>query len=183
MAEQRLYHLANHDPLTGLPNRFQLFERLVLAIAFARRNREHVVVMFIDLDGFKLVNDTLGHEAGDLLLKEVAQRLRSAVRDSDIVARLGGDEFVVVLTDLATTTTVDTVANNILEGLAAPHVLGGKAVQCKGSIGIVRFPEDGETTSDLMAAADTAMYHAKEMGRGNFQYFDSGMARVARERT
>jgi len=176
-AEEKIHHLAHHDSLTGLPNRLSLRGRLDQAIAAARRDGQRLAVMFIDMDRFKTINDSLGHEIGDKLLVEVARRLKHCVRESDAVARLGGDEFVVVVTGIAddAVTTAAAVAEKIQRLLAQPYAIVDPALHSTPSIGISVFPEDGADVDVLMKNADTAMYHAKNRGRNNFQFFTAGM--------
>lgn len=181
-AEERIYHLAHHDTLTGLFNRFSLEERLGQAIQQARRKDEKLAVMFIDMDRFKVINDTLGHHVGDMLLIEVARRLQSSVRDSDIVARPGGDEFVVVLTSVDDVMDVAAIAGNIVERLGGLYTIGEQELRSTPSMGISLFPADGEDEDELMKNADAAMYHAKEQGRNNYQFFTAEMNAVAQER-
>ncbi len=179
-AEENIRHLAHHDTLTGLPNRLHLTVALDQAIAEAQRGGRRIALMFIDMDRFKLINDTLGHHVGDLLLIEVAQRLKSCVRQSDIVARLGGDEFVVVLTGLGEDNMVaTTVAGKILNHLAQPYEIEGHVLHSSPSIGISLYPVDGDDIATLMKNADAAMYHAKEQGRNNAQYFTAEMNSAA----
>ena len=170
-AEQRIEHLAHHDSLTGLFNRYNLEIRLSQALLLARREENRLAVMFIDLDRFKVINDTLGHHTGDLLLIEVARRLQGCVRESDIVARQGGDEFVVVLPGLSSPDDASPVAAKILHRLGEPYDIDGERLHSSPSIGISIYPDDGEDAETLMKNADTAMYHAKERGRNNMQYF------------
>lgn len=172
-AEQRVWHLAHHDTLTGLPNRALLHDRLAHALAQAGRSKHRVAVMFLDLDHFKAINDNLGHEVGDALLKEVANRLREVVRASDTVARLGGDEFVVVLHEIVGAADAARVAEKILGSFALPAQLGEHTVQISTSIGIGLYPEDGEEAYALMKCADTAMYRAKHGGRNRFRFFSA----------
>lgn len=174
-AQDRIHYLAHHDSLTDLPNRFTLTERLEQTISSARRNTEKVAVMFIDLDHFKNINDTLGHDMGDKLLVQVGQRLQSCVRNSDIVARLGGDEFVVALAEIEDIETVFHVADKILHTLGLPYALDGHDLHSSPSIGIAFFPEDGENVEEVMRNADVAMYHAKFRGRNNYQFFEEAM--------
>jgi diguanylate cyclase (GGDEF)-like protein len=181
-AEQRIENLAHHDTLTGLFNRYSLDSRLEQVLLSAQRDDERVAVMFVDLDRFKLINDTLGHRIGDLLLIEVAHRLRRCVRESDIVARLGGDEFIVALVGLATATDAAAVASKILAALSEGYFVGGHALYSSASLGIGVFPEDGRDAETLMRNADTAMYHAKERGRNNLQFFTAAMNQAAAER-
>ncbi|MCF8197389.1 MAG: PAS-domain containing protein [Sulfuritalea sp.] len=181
-AEEHIHHLAHHDPLTSLPNRMTLVARLEQSLAEANRNQRSVAVMFLDLDRFKTINDTLGHQVGDLLLIEVARRLRQTVRSSDTVARLGGDEFVVVLPALEVAGLAATVAGSILEALSQPYQMGGHTVHCTPSIGVSIYPQDGRDVETVMKYADTAMYHAKEQGRNSFQFFSAEMNQTAMKR-
>jgi diguanylate cyclase (GGDEF)-like protein/PAS domain S-box-containing protein len=181
-AEERIRHVAYHDALTGLPNRMHLSIALEQALAEAHRKGTELAVMFIDMDRFKLINDTLGHHVGDQLLVEVAQRLKTCVRDSDIVARLGGDEFVVVLTGMAEDMAATSVAGKLLHSLALPYAIEGHVLHSSPSIGISVYPIDGRDAGTLMKNADTAMYHAKEEGRNNAQYFTAAMNAAAGER-
>ena len=180
--EARIDHLAHHDPLTGLINRYNLENRLDQALLSARRDDHRVAVMFIDMDRFKTINDTLGHHIGDQLLIEVARRLRACVRDSDIVARLGGDEFIVVLTGLTDAMDAAPLADKILRSLGQPYAFDGKDLHSSPSIGVAVYPSDGEDGPTLMKNADTAMYHAKERGRNNIQYFTAALNATASER-
>ncbi|MCF8197642.1 MAG: EAL domain-containing protein [Sulfuritalea sp.] len=170
-AEQRIWHVAHHDGLTGLPNRTLLHDRLEQALAQGQRGRHRVAVMFLDLDRFKTINDTLGHFVGDELLKHVAERLRSVVRAVDTVSRLGGDEFVVILHEIASPDDALQVAEKILNSLAEVVDIESHQLHVTPSIGISIFPDDGDEVFVLMKNADTAMYHAKESGRNNFQFF------------
>ncbi len=178
-AEQRIWHVAHHDGLTGLPNRTLLHDRLEQALAQAMRDRHRVAVMFLDLDRFKNVNDTLGHAIGDELLKHVAERLKSVVRAVDTVSRLGGDEFVVVLHEVSSPDDVVQVAEKILGALASAVSIEGHQLRATPSIGISIFPDDGDEVFGLMKSADTAMYHAKAAGRNNFQFFATAMNQQA----
>lgn len=168
-AKQRIRHMAEHDPLTDLPNRRQLQSKLDLAIAFAKRSGKMVAVMFIDLDGFKAVNDSMGHQAGDDLLKEVAQRLRHGTRDSDLVARMGGDEFVVVLSEIDSRDDATVLASKLNELIAKPITIDGKSVRISTSIGISIFPENGKSGEELLGKADDAVYQAKAGGKNQYQ--------------
>lgn len=174
-AEQRIWHVAHHDALTGLPNRSLLLDRLDQALAQAQRNKQRVAIMFLDLDRFKSINDTLGHHIGDLLLKHVADRLRESVRAVDTVSRLGGDEFVVVLHELQQPDDAKRVAQKILNSLATSVDLEGHTLYATPSIGISLYPDDGVEAYALMKNADTAMYHAKEAGRNTYQFFTNAM--------
>ncbi|MED5619957.1 sensor domain-containing protein [Ideonella sp. BN130291] len=173
--EERVRHLANHDALTNLPNRRLLLDRLGQALALARRAGEQVAVMFLDLDRFKTINDSLGHQVGDELLRGVATRLAGLVRDGDTVARLGGDEFVMVLPRVGSETQVALVAAKLMEALALPFQLHGRELHVTPSIGIALYPGDGETAETLLRNADSAMYHAKEAGRDTYQFFAAPM--------
>ena len=181
-AERRIRHLAHYDNLTSLPNRTLLNQHLVEAINIARERHRGVAVLFTDLDRFKYVNDTLGHQAGDQLLLSVAQRLRACVRDGDMVARTGGDEFVVVLDDLQEGSMPEDVAERILASLARPFDLCSQQVTVTPSIGIALYPTDGNDGEALIKNADAAMYLAKERGRNNFQFFDHGLSARYSER-
>ena len=181
-AEAEIEHLAHHDMLTGLANRFSLDARLAQSLADSRRNGHGLAVLFLDLDRFKHINDSLGHQVGDCLLKEVAERLRHTVRDADIVARQGGDEFVVVIQGISSSARAAHVAEKILTRLSAPYETGGAELHTTPSIGIALYPEDGEDAAELLRCADTAMYHAKALGRANYQFFTEEMNRSATER-
>ncbi len=174
-AEQRIWHVAHHDALTGLPNRSLLLDRLDQALTKAARSKHRAAIMFLDLDRFKSINDTLGHHVGDLLLKHVAERLRESVRAVDTVSRLGGDEFVVVLHEIQAPEDAMMVAEKILGALATSVVIEGHTLYATPSIGISIYPDDGEEAYALMKNADTAMYHAKENGRNTFQFFTAQM--------
>jgi diguanylate cyclase (GGDEF)-like protein len=170
-AEQRAHELATRDPLTKLANRRSLIERLEHAIAHSNRHEEKIALLFLDLDKFKLINDTLGHEVGDELLVQVASRLNAAVRGSDMVARLGGDEFVVLLEALSDTANVSKVAKKIVQSLAQPFSIGSHSVWTSASVGISIYPHDGDSARLLMKNADLAMYHVKKQRRGSVQFF------------
>lgn len=181
-AEERISYLAHHDVLTGLPNRFSLEGRLDQAILSARRDNKQLAVMFIDLDRFKTINDTLGHHVGDHLLSEVAKRLRNCVRESDIVARLGGDEFVIVLTGIRAIADVAMMSSKVLHQLTETYQIDGHDLHSSSSVGISVYPDNGGSAEALMKAADTAMYHAKDKGRNNAQFFTDAMNADAHER-
>ena len=168
---QQLEHNATHDVLTGLANRTLLSDRLRQAIASARRCGRLVAVLLLDLNDFKVVNDSLGHEAGDALLQTVAMRLRALVRETDTVARLGGDEFVIVIPDVALAEDVSIVAAKILDVLGQCFSMGGQEIHIGGSIGIGLYPHDGEHEDILMRNVDLAMYHVKQKGRSGFYFF------------
>ncbi|RPH45315.1 MAG: EAL domain-containing protein [Burkholderiales bacterium] len=181
-AQEELSYLAHHDVLTGLPNRALLDERLDHELQRARRLGHGVALMFIDLDGFKTINDSLGHAAGDRLLQEVGRRLRASIRDADTAARLGGDEFVVVMTDLAQPEDASRLADKLLSLLAEPVDVGGRKVKGSASIGVAVFPQDGGDRGSLMMAADSAMYAAKASGRNHVSFYTRALARRARRR-
>jgi diguanylate cyclase (GGDEF)-like protein/PAS domain S-box-containing protein len=174
-AEERLAHLAHHDPLTDLPNRLMLDDRLAQSIAHAERNGRVAAVLFLDLDRFKDINDTLGHSTGDRLLTHVSGRLLECLRTGDTVARSGGDEFIVVLADVAQLDDVTKVANRIVDSFSRPFALDGRELYVSASIGISVFPYDGHDVDSLIRCADTAMYQAKDSGRNNFQFFTANM--------
>ena len=180
--EEHIEHLANHDALTGLPNRALVRDRIEQATARARRTERHVALLFVDLDHFKLVNDSFGHAAGDTLLLEVGARLKRATRDGDTVARLGGDEFVVIAPDLAQPGDSAVVAAKITAALAAPLTVNGTAFPVSASIGISLFPGDGDGLDSLLQCADVAMYRAKDAGRNNYQFYSAEMGVRARSR-
>jgi diguanylate cyclase (GGDEF)-like protein/PAS domain S-box-containing protein len=179
---QQMSHLAQHDYLTGLPNRMLLNDRLAQAIAYAKRHRTQVAVLFLDLDKFKHINDSLGHMAGDHLLQSVAQRLSRQVRQSDTVSRQGGDEFVVLLHEDMYAENAAIAAEKIIQSLTRPHHIEEHELHITTSIGISLFPGDGEDADTLIKNADTAMYHAKERGRNSYQFFKSEMNARAVER-
>lgn len=180
--EARIHFLAHHDALTGLPNRTLLQDRLEQAVGKARRDCTKIAILFIDLDRFKVINDTLGHQVGDLLLKEVARRLNASVRDSDTVCRQGGDEFIIVLPEFEELSDVAHVAQKILENISRDFLLEGERLKVTPSIGISIYPDDGERIDVLIKNADTAMYHAKESGRANFQFFTERLNTVLTQR-
>jgi diguanylate cyclase (GGDEF)-like protein/PAS domain S-box-containing protein len=179
--EVKLSHLAEHDVLTDLPNRMLLNDRLNQAISLARRHRSLVAVLFLDLDRFKHVNDSLGHAVGDRLLQEVGKRLTEAVRDSDTVSRHGGDEFVVVLSEVEHARNAAQHAEKLHASLSAPHAIAQHDLRINASIGISMFPRDGQDAETLVRCADTAMYEAKESGRNTHRFFEPAMSgRVVR---
>jgi diguanylate cyclase (GGDEF)-like protein/PAS domain S-box-containing protein len=181
-AESRAQHLADHDALTGLPNRRLLEDRLTQALASSQRNRRQTAVMFVDLDRFKNINDSMGHAAGDLVLKEVAERLVRQLREVDTTCRMGGDEFVVVLPEIKRAADAANVAAKILETVAQPITVESRELQLTPSIGISVFPDDGRDAETLIRNADAAMYHAKETGRANYQFFTEQMNQSAARR-
>ncbi|HEY3176477.1 MAG TPA: EAL domain-containing protein [Candidatus Polarisedimenticolia bacterium] len=180
--QQRIDHLAHYDGLTDIANRGLFHERLELTLARARRNQEYVALLFLDLDRFKQVNDTLGHAAGDLLLKGVAQRLRSCTRASDTVARLSGDEFALVVPGIARVEDVGALAQKILDALTAPFLLEGHELRVTASLGISFFPGDGLDAGTLLNNADVAMYGAKLKGRNRYQFYSPALNARATER-
>ena len=185
-AEDRLAHLARFDALTGLPNRYLFRFRLLQTMAQARRSGQPMAILFIDLDHFKLVNDTQGHSAGDRLLKEAADRITQCVRSGDTVGRFGGDEFGAIISELARPGDAELVAQKILSALARPYHMEGYETYVSASIGITIFPDDGDNPETLVMNADTAMYRAKEKGRNTYQYFtremnERALARVQME--
>ncbi|HEY4081597.1 MAG TPA: EAL domain-containing protein [Burkholderiaceae bacterium] len=179
LAEQKVHELARFDGLTGLPNRNMFLGELDRAIARGRRKGEHFAVCFIDLDRFKTVNDTLGHSAGDELLRSMATRLRSALREADLVARLGGDEFVVLLEGNSDVHSLTTIAEKLLTAIGEPMLLHSHRFLVTGSIGIGLFPNDGEDSATLLKHADAAMYLAKEKGKNNVQFYTAELAKQA----
>jgi diguanylate cyclase (GGDEF)-like protein/PAS domain S-box-containing protein len=174
-AQNRIQYLAYHDSLTELPNRAMFSELLNHAISKARRHNRRMAVLFIDLDRFKNINDTLGHEAGDTLLQEVGRRLKHTLRQSDTVARLGGDEFVVLLEEIGDARQVEKVAGKILAAVVRPFHLLGQEFRVTASIGASIYPEDGQDEQTLMKSADIAMYQAKEEGRNAFRFYSAKM--------
>jgi diguanylate cyclase (GGDEF)-like protein/PAS domain S-box-containing protein len=173
--ENQMRYLASYDGLTDLPNRTVLQERLADAIILAQRARQHVAVLFIDLDRFKNINDSLGHDVGDQVLKEAASRLSKALRTRDTVSRHGGDEFVVILTEIKNQSDVLTVVGKISHALSGPMMLQGHELYVSGSIGVSMYPQDGRNSVTLMKNADTAMYHAKKSGGSGFQFYQDEM--------
>ncbi|MGH8728899.1 MAG: PAS domain S-box protein, partial [Burkholderiales bacterium] len=181
-AEARIEYLATRDALTDLPNRMLLNDRVEQAIVNAHRNFESFALLFIDLDRFKTINDSLGHHFGDQLLKQVAERLLHCVRERDTVARPGGDEFVIAIYDLKNSQDAGHIAQKILNSLSQPFTIENNVLNTSCSIGISTYPSDGEDVPTLMRNADTAMYHAKEKGRNNYQFFSAELNRRAVER-
>ena len=181
-AEEELEYLAKHDPLTGLPNRVFFHDRLMQALKRAKRNGMKVALFFIDLDHFKEINDSLGHNVGDKLLKEIAQRLVSVLRKSDTLARLGGDEFSVIIEDLQYEEDSVVLADKMIATLQEPVVINGNMLYVSSSIGISFYPRDGERSEDLLKYSDAAMYKAKQEGRNNYQFYSKEMTQLAYER-
>ncbi len=182
IAEERIQHLATHDSLTGLPNRVMFSHLVANAIASAQRYQRNCAVLFIDLDRFKFINDSLGHEAGDQLLKEISKRFKKALRASDVVARLGGDEFVVLIQDLQQETQAATVARKLLSATLKPITLGGRDCHITASIGVAMYPQDGGDEQSLMKNADIAMYYAKDEGKNNYQFYSKDIRAQSLER-
>ncbi|AKH20428.1 hypothetical protein AAY24_08770 [Sedimenticola thiotaurini] len=180
--EEQLLHQANYDGLTNLPNRLLAFDRIAQAMVTAQREKCHVVVMFLDLDRFKNVNDTLGHALGDELLVEAAKRLRSCIRVEDTVARLGGDEFLIILPGIQKTQNAELIARKVLQAMAAPFFLNGRELYITASIGITIYPEDSDSPEILLRNADVAMYQAKAQGSNSFCFFTQTMNNQARAR-
>ncbi len=181
-AEEKLEKLAHYDPLTGLANRLLFHYRLEHDLAMAGRRKWDLGLILLDLDGFKEVNDTLGHPAGDQLLIQVSERLQGSVRESDTVARLGGDEFVVILTNIQKENDLAMLGQKILDALRAPYELDGERVEISASLGIAVYPDDGKDANLLLKNADTAMYHAKDDGKGRIQFYTEAMTKKAAAR-
>jgi len=182
VAEERVQFLAYYDALTGLPNRTLLKDRLSKALASARRQKDNVALLFLDLDRFKIINDSLGHSLGDLLLQGVADRLRGCAREQDTVARLGGDEFLIVLTSVEDIADVAVAAERLMDAMTTEFAIEGHFLSISCSLGISIFPEHGVDGETLIKNADAAMYDAKERGRNNFQFFTEDMNTQAVER-
>ncbi len=181
-AEEQIEYQAYHDALTGLPNRLLFRDRLTIALAHAKRQQTPLAVMFLDLDRFKIVNDTLGHSLGDELLRVIAERLRSVLREGDTIARMGGDEFTVLLSDLRDANDAAKIAQKLLDTIAQPVRVEGHELYVTTSIGIALFPSDGDTAELLLKNADSAMYRAKELGRNSYQLCTAAMNTRAAER-
>jgi diguanylate cyclase (GGDEF)-like protein/PAS domain S-box-containing protein len=176
LAQKRIEQLAHYDELTHLPNRSLFYDRLGQAISQAKRSRRSIALLYIDLDGFKHVNDTKGHHMGDLLLMQTAERLRLCVRESDTLARLGGDEFTVLLNDAHEREHVERVANKIIHSIDQPFNLEGRTARIGASIGIARYPDDAQTAGILLIVADKAMYAAKAAGKNTYRFGTPGDA-------
>jgi diguanylate cyclase (GGDEF)-like protein/PAS domain S-box-containing protein len=181
-AEARIHYMALHDALTGLANRTLLQDRLSQAISMACRNEKQVAVLLLDLDLFKHINDSLGHQIGDSVLQAVAMRLKASLRDSDTVARLGGDEFVIALPVVADRQEIEDVAQKLIASLREPFQLEGHKIHICGSIGIGQYPADGDNPAELLRAADLAMYAAKATGHGLYKFFTAEMNVVSQRR-
>jgi diguanylate cyclase (GGDEF)-like protein len=176
---KKLSHLAQHDGLTDLPNSVLFNDRLTQAMALTHRHEHLLAVLFIDLDRFKSINDSLGHASGDRLLQSAAERLLSCVRVTDTVSRRGGDEFVILLSEITHTKDAAICAEKILGALNSPHFIDGKIVHITASIGIATYPGDGTEIETIMNNADSAMYCAKNCGRSNYQFFNAALNRRA----
>ncbi|WP_049786638.1 sensor domain-containing diguanylate cyclase [Evansella cellulosilytica] len=170
--EDKLRQLAYYDELTDLPNRLMIFKHVKKALARSKRQEHNLAVMFIDLDGFKNVNDTMGHDAGDTLLKDVATRLSESVREEDLTGRLGGDEFILVLEEVQNEE-IEMIAKRIIENISNPFIIDGEEVNVSPSIGISMFPSDGEVFDELVQNADKAMYYAKTNGKNSYKFYTS----------
>lgn len=173
-----LIYAAFHDPLTKLPNRALFCDRMVQALSRANRNQTQVAILFCDLDGFKPINDTMGHQAGDHVLKTMGERFTNCIREHDTVARVGGDEFVFVLSEMESVEHSATVAQKILNTISQPIPFDGHEIMLFGSIGIAIYPLDGEETEGLMKNADIAMYQAKRLGKNNYQYYEERVSGI-----
>lgn len=182
MTEEHIHQLAHYDALTGLPNRLLFMERLKQVILMARRKAIKIALLFLDLDGFKKINDSLGHDAGDMLLQEVSIRLKKYMRESDMVCRLGGDEFTIIIEGYSQIGDIVIVVNKILKELAKPVHIGERMVYVTASIGISLYPDDGDDIQNLVKNADTAMYAAKERGKNCYDFYDYEMNRKTLER-
>lgn len=171
LVEEKLAHFAHHDYLTDLPNRILFLNTLEHSTLLAKRNNYKVAVLFLDLDGFKQANDTLGHDSGDLLLQEVAKRLTGLVRTSDTVARVGGDEFTLVLNNIESDENAALMSNKIIAALSEPFDLKGQQCHVGGSIGISIYPDDSKSLEKLISQADEAMYLAKQSGKNTYKFY------------
>jgi len=171
--EELIKHMAYHDTLTGLPNRLLLYDRLTKALEYSQRYSKMLSICFLDLDGFKTINDIFGHDTGDLLLKQVSERLKMSVRKSDTIARLGGDEFIIMLQDISDPEDAEITAGKIVNELAKSFVTGGQELSITVSVGVSLYPSDGTDIETLMKKADTAMYNAKKAGKNNFRLYCS----------
>ena len=181
LGQEKIYHLAHHDNLTGLPNRTQFRIRLNEALARTRRNEKLLALLFLDLDHFKRINDSLGHDIGDTLLQQAAERLTACIRETDSVSRLGGDEFTVVLESINHVNNVTAIAQKLVYALSQPFMIGDHTLHVSVSIGITLYPLDDSEADLLIKNADMAMYHAKELGRNGFQFFSADLSKRASE--
>jgi diguanylate cyclase (GGDEF)-like protein/PAS domain S-box-containing protein len=176
LAEKQLIHTATHDPLTGLTNRLVFYDRIAVELARARRNQTKLALIYIDLDRFKIINDTQGHSSGDQLLKAVAERLKSLLRETDTLARMGGDEFMYILPEVESLKDADRIAEKVLDAIRKPFLLDGQLQSITASIGTAVYPMDGKDAETLMKNADLAMYFAKDKGRDKHLHFTSEMS-------
>lgn len=181
-ADKKIRHLAYHDTLTGLPNRLLFIDRMDQAISRAIRESNRFALIFIDIDHFKMINDSMGHAAGDVLLTTVTSRLTSALRRTDTISRLGGDEFTVIVENINEPEDAGLVANSLLEALAKPILIDEREVRISGSIGIALYPDDGTSFGNLLKNADAAMYRAKDLGRNMFQFYAAEMSEAVMHR-
>lgn len=173
--QEKIANLAYFDPLTKLPNRSLFHDRLQKSLEHAKRKQNYAILLFIDMDNFKIINDTLGHKVGDLFLMEIAQRLKSSIRESDTAARLGGDEFTIIIPDVNNVQDGGMMAGRVLKSFRTPCQIQGHEIHCSGSIGIAVYNKDSYDLDTLLKHADTAMYHAKEQGKNTFRYYESKM--------
>ncbi|MCE5322704.1 EAL domain-containing protein [bacterium] len=180
--EQKLDHLAHHDHLTGLPNRLLFSDRLTQCLAHSEHRKTALAVLFLDLDRFKLINDSLGHSVGDLLLKAAAERLQGNLREADMIARMGGDEFTIILSSISDANEIASVTSRVAQIMSAPFVLGGQELFVTTSIGVSIYPTDGDDVETLVKNADSAMYRAKEQGRNNYQFYTEALNTAAVEK-
>lgn len=178
-SQELLKHQAYHDDLTGLPNRINIMNTIHHALALAKRHQQECAILFIDLDDFKKINDTAGHNEGDRFLIEASKRLKSILRESDTLGRLGGDEFIIILENIASGTQITDIYSRALKSLSAPFIVDGNPYVVSCSIGISDFPQDGTTAEELIRKADMAMYQAKKLGKNRFHYFDESLERLA----
>ncbi|UCD90759.1 MAG: GGDEF domain-containing protein [Desulfobacterales bacterium] len=173
-AEEQVIYLSHHDNLTNLPNRNLLMERIQQALPLAKRHRKKVAILYIDLDKFKPINDTFGHQAGDKALITTAERMKSCVRESDTIARVGGDEFVIVLQDIVSPKSAELVANKVIKEICSPLYIDEKRCELGASVGLSLYPDHGGDTDTIIKNADTAMYQAKKRGGNNFHLYQPG---------
>ncbi len=181
-AKEKIYRLVNFDTLTKLPNKTLFNDRLHIAMAHAKRNREQLAVLFLDLDRFKIINDSLGHHVGDLVLQEVAERLQLCIRDEDTVCRMSADEFIILLTDIEKSSNITKIITRMTATLSMPFIVGENELRITSSIGISIYPHNGHTPEVLVKHAELAMYHGKENGRNNYQFFTESLNEVVSER-
>lgn len=182
LAKERIYYLVNFDELTKLPNRTLFNDRLHIALAHGKRNREKLAVLFFDLDRFKTINDSLGYHIGDIILQEVAERLKLCIRDEDTLCRMGADEFVILLTDIEQLSNITKIVSRMIAALSMPCIIGEVELRITSSIGIAFYPDNGHTPEILVRHAELAMYHAKNNGRNNYQFFTESLNHVVTER-